>query len=133
MSCSSTESITIDEIEKYLAEVRMLIQENRIHLSTREKNKKFLKKARMRASEVYKIVSSLTYFDFCKTLKNDTNNSKYVDEVLYVFTKTIEVDLWSEPRECQLYIKLNLCDLGKGKRTIIVSFHECEYELTTKF
>lgn len=133
MSSSIAESITIDDVEKYLADVRELIQNKNIQLSKRDKNKLFQHKSEMRRADIFKLVSNLTYFDFCKTLKNDTKNPKYADEILYLFTKTIEIESWGQSNEYDLYIKLNLTECEDGRRVIVVSFHECEFDLKRKF
>ncbi len=122
-------NFTVEDIEKYLEEMRNLIKDNRYNIEVnvkREENKDFIEDYNIDTKKEKEILLSLEYTDFCYAVNNTTNDPRYSHEVLYIFNKNYK--LYKIGEECgenlDIYIKTNKIDTKLGKRIIVISFHK---------
>lgn len=115
-----------EDIKVYLKELKNLVLENKYTISrnnNREENKKFIEDYRIDSRKEKEILMNLEYADFCYAVNN--KNPKFAHEVLYIFNKEYDLDMWGELVSVDIYIKMNKTQTRSGEDImIIVSFHE---------
>lgn len=141
MHNNSELNFTKEEIEQYLNEFKAEIESENYTIqlgSRREKNKVFIEEYCLNEAKIKDILLSLNLFDFSKKLKNDSDNPKYKDEIIYLFGKSRKMckiygnenETDDEQYECvEIYIKIN----KTIDNVFIISFHKAEYEMDYPF
>lgn len=125
--------LTIEDIEKYLNEVKKAIHKGKYRLDRNRKRQDnidlFLNYV-IDETKAKEILLSLSAADFSEVLNNE--HVGYEHERLYVFGK--EVSLWervgTEKKIVSLYIKFNKLE---NCYVIVISFHEQKHPLRYPF
>lgn len=92
-----------------------------------QKNKDFDRKFNLRDEEKKDILNSLTKEDCISVDIN--NNPNYEDSEIYVFLKEINIPVYGENTEVELYIKMYIKNCERYDMVIVISFHKSgEYE-----
>ena len=121
MTCTATD----DEIINYLNSVKTLIKdENKLIISTnRSINLDFMSEYSLKKKNVIEVINSLSKDDFEDKVVN--NHLNFSNEILYIFSKTIElVDISGIKKLVTIYIKFNVLN----NNVILISFHEAKYK-----
>lgn len=122
-------SITLNDIEIYLTEVKDAIQKNRYRIemnSRRQDNRDLFLNYVIDETMARDILLGLTATDFSEILHNE--HSGYEHELLYVFGKDVELleRMGNVSKTVSLYIKFNKTDKCY---VIVVSLHEQRYPI----
>lgn len=119
-----------EDVEKYLHEVKKLVEKGKFNISPREKNEQLMIDYILRKEDRKKIILSLTVEDFCGVVNNIKPGYEY--ELLYIFGKKVELmPRFGDDVACvSLYIKFN--KIGNDY-VVVVSFHLEERPLTYVF
>ncbi len=112
----------------------MFLKQIRPHLKCREyqiavnsKNKEFDRIFNLRDAEKKEILESLTKDDCISVDKN--NNQNYEDSEVFIFLKKVNISIYGENTEVELYIKMYLKNCDYFDMVIVISFHKSgEYE-----
>lgn len=128
-------TVTIDDIEKYLEEVKEAINAGRYRVEmneNRQDNQDLFMDYVINEEKTKEIILCLTAKDFSEILPNE--HKGYEHEILYVFGKEVNLLCRFESGEEQvsLYIKFNKLEL-ELKYVIVVSFHKQKYPLKYQF
>lgn len=126
-------SITLNDIEIYLTEVKDAIHKNRYRIemnSRRQDNRDLFLNYVIDETMARDILLGLTATDFSKILHNE--HSGYEHELLYVFGKDVELleRMGNVSKTVSLYIKFNKTDKCY---VIVVSLHEQRYPINYYF
>lgn len=121
------------DIERYLAEVKEAVENNRYRLELNEKrhdNLNLFIDYLIDEALAKSIILSLTVMDFSAVLQNE--HKGYENELLYVFGKDVHLleRIGAGERTVSLYIKFNKLD---NNYVIVVSFHEQKYPIKYYF
>lgn len=126
-------SITIEEIEKYLSEVKEAVKNNRYRID-RNKNRQanidlFLDYV-IDENGAKDILLNLTAMDFSEVLHNEHKGFEH--ELLYVFGKNVKLleRTGDEEKTVSLYIKFNKLE---NRYVVVISFHEQRFPLSYYF
>lgn len=126
-------SITIEEIEKYLSEVKEAVKNNRYRID-RNKNRQanidlFLDYV-IDENGAKDILLNLTAMDFSEILHNEHKGFEH--ELLYVFGKDVKLleRTGDEEKTVSLYIKFNKLE---NRYVVVISFHEQRFPLSYYF
>ncbi|MCD8231314.1 MAG: type II toxin-antitoxin system MqsR family toxin [Clostridiales bacterium] len=126
-------SITIEEIEKYLSEVKEAVKNNRYRID-RNKNRQanidlFLDYV-IDENGAKDILLNLTAMDFSEVLHNEHKGFEH--ELLYVFGKDVKLleRTGDEEKTVSLYIKFNKLE---NRYVVVISFHEQRFPLSYYF
>lgn len=126
-------SITIEEIEKYLSEVKEAVKNNRYRID-RNKNRQanidlFLDYV-IDENGARDILLNLTAMDFSEILHNEHKGFEH--ELLYVFGKDVKLleRTGDEEKTVSLYIKFNKLE---NCYVVVISFHEQRFPLSYYF
>lgn len=126
-------SITIEEIEKYLSEVKKAVKNNRYRID-RNKNRQanidlFLDYV-IDENGAKDILLNLTAMDFSEILHNEHKGFEH--ERLYVFGKDVKLleRTGDEEKTVSLYIKFNKLE---NRYVVVISFHEQRFPLSYYF
>lgn len=104
-----------DEIKDYLEKFRKCILDKNYSISlnrNRQANIDFIEDYKIDTRKEHEILLGLQFDDFCYAVEND--NVDYADEILYVFCKQHELDLWGTLETVDIYIKLNMIEMRDG-------------------
>ena len=82
-------TLTISDVEEYLADVYSAVQSGRYQLSARQKNQDMFIDYVFTEEDARQVLLSLTAYDFSNAVGNV--HTQYPDEVLYIFGKDIMV------------------------------------------
>lgn len=125
--------VTIEEIEKYLCDVKDAIKAGRYRVEmneNRQDNQELFLDYLIDENKRKEILLSLTAMDFTE-IRHNTHKG-FEHELLYVFGK--DVTLIRRFEQCDeivsLYIKFNKLE---SKYVIVISFHKQKYPLKYKF
>ena len=123
----------IKDIEKYLANVKEAVENDRYRLdrnARRQDNIDLFLDYVVDESKAKQIILSLTAMDFSMILQNE--HKGYEHEKLYVFGKDVTLleRNGSEEKIVPLYIKFNMLDKCF---VIVISFHEQKFPITYYF
>lgn len=123
-------TLTVSDVEEYLADVYSAVQSGRYQLSTRQKNQDMFIDYVFTEEDARQVLLSLTAYDFSNAVGNV--HTQYPDEVLYIFGKDIMLlPRYGEKEEkVPLYIKINKL---ANQYVIIISLHKQEYPLHYPF
>ena len=127
--------MTIDKkhIEKYLAEVKASVADNRYQIAFNDKrqdNKQLFIDYVIDEADAKDILLSLTVMDFSEIRTNE--HKGYEHEQLYVFGKDVTLleRFGTAEKTVSLYIKFNKLE---NCYVIVISFHEQKYPLKYYF
>ncbi len=127
--------MTIDKkhIEKYLAEVKASVADNRYRIDRNDKrqdNKQLFIDYVIDEADAKDILLSLTVMDFSEIRPNE--HKGYEHEQLYVFGKDVTLleRFGAAEKTVSLYIKFNKLE---NCFVIVISFHEQKYPLKYYF
>ena len=126
--------LTKKQIEDILNKVKVCIQNNRLQYDpNKDKNADFMYEYNLRYEDVVRIISKLTYKNFSKCTISD--NSKYLNELLYIFGINEELKEISstKAKEIVIYIKFYIIGNYGNDLTFVVSFHKAEHEIHYAF
>ncbi|MBR5229723.1 MAG: hypothetical protein IKW01_02610 [Firmicutes bacterium] len=123
-------SITKEEVQIYLDDVKSAVKGKRCKISAREVNDQLFEEYLIDEEGAGVIILSLCVEDFCKTAPNE--DPRYPHELLYIFGKDVNLipRFGGKETTVSLYIKFNKLD---NHYTIVVSFHKQKYPLKYKF
>lgn len=118
------------DIEKYLQEVKLMVQKGKYRIADREKNHKLFLDYLITEDKCREILLDLCVEDFSEAVHNE--HTKFAHEILYIFGKEVElIQRYGEgTRKVPLYIKFNKLDQSF---LIVISLHEQEYPLNYRF
>ena len=119
------------QIRKYLTCLKQCVMNERITISNREKNNRFIEEYHLYNEKRNEILMSLKEEDFCYTTKN--YNKNYPEDILYVFCKECRLDNWGNIEEVKIYIKVNIIEIQKKEYTIVISMHPLEKKIKYVF
>lgn len=127
-----------NDIQEYLNIVFRLINEGKRKLritkdnKIRIKNKKFIRKYKIKEKQIDNIIRGITINDFCYAA--DEKDSNFSDERLYIFCKQEELEHYGYIEKIDIYIKLKKDKLIDGTELILyISFHERERPINYLF
>lgn len=112
---------TIDEVNAFLIEVKVLVSEGRIDFIPRPKND--LARLGINIRIVKDIINNLTYKNYFNGPEED-NNPKF-GGFIWEFGKDEE--------SYQIYIKLKIKETGRGKLLSIMGFHRADFPINYKY
>lgn len=125
-------------IDNYLKIVFRLINEGKRTLAItkdhkiRNKNKKFMRKFKLKEKDIDELIKDLVTKDFCYAI--DEENPNFSNDRLYVFCEQKELDYFGIPEIVDIYIKLKKHTLKDNNEIILyMSFHEKEREIKYLF
>ena len=126
-------AVTIEDIEKYLEEVKKAINAGRYRIEMNDKrqdNQDLFLDYVISEAKREEILLSLTARDFSEIRLNE--HKGYEHEMLYVFGKDVNLlRRFGSGEECvSLYIKFNKLE---SKYVIVISFHKQKYPLKYQF
>ena len=123
-------TLTVSDVEEYLADVYSAVQSGRYQLSARQKNQDMFIDYVFTEEDARQVLLSLTAYDFSNAVGNV--HTQYPDEVLYIFGKDIMLlPRYGEKEEkVSLYIKINKL---VNQYVIVISLHKQEYPLHYPF
>lgn len=126
-------SITKEDIEHYLSEVKDAVENDRYRIdrnAKRQDNMNLFLDYVIDTATAKKIILSLTVMDFSDILQNEHKGFEH--EKLYVFGKDVTLleRTGTEEKTVSLYIKFNKLE---SCFVIVISFHEQKYPLTYYF
>lgn len=126
-------AVTIEDIEKYLEEVKKAINAGRYRVEMNDKrqdNQDLFLDYVISEAKREEILLSLTARDFSEIRLNE--HKGYEHEMLYVFGKDVNLlRRFGSGEECvALYIKFNKLE---SKYVIVISFHKQKYPLKYQF
>lgn len=126
-------AVTIEDIEKYLEEVKKAINAGRYRVEMNDKrqdNQDLFLDYVISEAKREEILLSLTARDFSEIRLNE--HKGYEHEMLYVFGKDVNLlRRFGSGEECvSLYIKFNKLE---SKYVIVISFHKQKYPLKYQF
>ena len=126
-------SVTMEDIEKYLSEVKEAVRNNRYRIE-RNKNRQanidlFLDYV-IDENKAKDILLDLTVMDFSEILHNE--HIGFEHELLYVFGKDVKLleRTGDKEKTVSLYIKFNKWENGY---VVVISFHEQRFPLSYYF
>ncbi len=124
---------TLDEIEKYLEEVKTAINAGRYRVEMNDKrqdNQDLFMDYVITEEQRKQILLSLTPMDFSEIRLNDHKGFEH--ELLYVFGKDVNLlrRFGSGEEQVSLYIKFNKLE---SRYVIVISFHKQKYPLKYQF
>lgn len=124
---------TIEEIEKYLNEVKALVACDKYRIDRnrkRQDNVALVNSYIIDEKREKQILLSLTPYDFSEVRNNEHAGYEY--ELLYIFGKDVELleRYGSEVKTVSLYIKFNKLE---DRLLIVISFHEQKFPLKYYF
>lgn len=96
----------------------------------REKNREFIEQYALTDSKIKLILKSIKTEHFVEAREsNDVNNRGHI---LYIFVPTINLyNYLNEMCRVSIYIKIDY--FNNGEYSVVISFHECEYEVNYAF
>lgn len=112
---------TIDEINAFLIEVKVLVSEGRIDFIPRPKNN--LARLGINIRIVKDIINNLTYKNYFNGPEED-DNPKF-GGFIWEFGKDEE--------RYQIYIKLKIKETSRGKLLSIMGFHRADFPINYKY
>lgn len=123
-------AITEPDVEKYLYDLFVSVNEGRYQISSRSKNDSIFQDYIFSEEDAKNVILSLTASDFSEAVPNE--HSQYLDEILYIFGKDINLlpRFGGDEERISLYIKFNKLI---NQYVIVVSFHEQEYPIKYRF
>lgn len=123
-------NISRAEVDKYLEDVRRLVNHGRYRISARKKNELIYDEYVFSEARCKEIIMNLKVEDFSKADYND--HPDYSEEILYVFGKEVQLlpKYGGDEETVALYIKFNKLS---NMYIIVVSFHKQEYPLKYQF
>lgn len=129
-------NFSIPDINEYLGNLKRLILEDKYTISrdesSRKENADFIEDYKINTDKEKEIILGLTYLDFCYAVNN--KNPRFPHEILYVFSKTHELDHWGTLENVEIYIKTNLTQTRGGSDVaIVISFHKRNKQITFLF
>lgn len=126
-------TITQEEIEEYLSDVKKAVSEDRYRLdrnSRRQDNIDLFINYVIDESKAKDIILSLEVMDFSEIVQNE--HVGFEHEMLYIFGKDVQLleRTGTEEVTVSLYIKFNKLE---NNYVIVISFHEQHYPLNYYF
>ncbi len=126
-------SITIEDIEKYLSEVKEVVRNNRYRIDknkNRQANIDLFLDYVIDENGAKDILLNLTAMDFSEILHNEHKGFEH--ELLYVFGKNVKLleRTGDEEKTVSLYIKFNKLE---NCYVVVISFHEQRFPFSYYF
>ena len=90
--------------------------------SRSEKNIQFDHKYNLKHEEKIKIIKSIEVSDCVDIQPN--SNLRYPDTDVFIFHKSVDIDVYGETTQVTLYIKEYVIDQDNMEMAIVISFHE---------
>ena len=135
MNSHYNQNYTKQEIDEILDKVKNCVYNNRYTISlneNRQENIDFINEYNIYSNKQKKILLQLKVEDFCHSLQNTKPGYEY--EVLYVFVPQVNLfNAEGVEEKVDIYIKINIIDMSNGSRTIVISFHKRNKEITYLF
>ncbi len=126
MDSHYNQNYTINEIEKYLDNIRDCVENGAYSVALndkRQENKAFIQEYNIRSDKIKEIILQINAKDFCHSLQNTKRG--YEDEILYVFVPRVKLfDVNGEEEYVEIYTKFNLIVDSQQRRTVVISFHK---------
>lgn len=126
MNSYYNQDYTEEDITKILETIKECIRNNNYTIAmneNRQENINFINEYNIRSDRQKSILLQLQTDDFCHTLKNTKIGYEY--EVLYVFVPQVNLfDADGIETTVDIYIKINIIDMPRGNRVVIISFHK---------
>jgi hypothetical protein len=118
--------LTPEEVKRYLSKLTKAIIDDKYIISkqnNRKENVDFIEDYSINTKKEKEILLGLQFDDFCYAASN--TNEGYEHEVLYIFCKCQELNLWGTLENVDIYIKINMTQTWKGDDyVIVISFHK---------
>jgi hypothetical protein len=129
------QNYTKETISAVLSLIQNCIEQGNYTISmnnNRQENKDFVAEYNLNTKRQKKLLLRIKTKDFCHSLKN--TNPGYENEVLYVFVpqyKLFNID--GIEKVVDVYTKFNLIEYRNSRRTVVISFHERNKQISYCF
>lgn len=118
--------LTLEDIKEYLGKFRKAVINDKYAIAkneNREENMEFIEDYKIDTKKEKGILLDIQYDDFCYAVNNE--NEGFEHEILYIFCKCQELDLWGTLENIDIYIKMNMMQTRRGDDyVVVVSFHK---------
>ena len=107
--------------EEFLKKVRGLLSTNDCTFMQSEKNRAFDDEIPLRDADKRELLKRLTADDCVKICPNE--NPRYPDADVFIFIKELELPVYGEPENVNLYVKMYIREGRIYDLVIVISFH----------
>lgn len=112
----------LEKVHTFLEKVRSLLATNDYTIKQNEKNIAFDRDFPIKDSQKKEILQSLTVEDCIAVDVN--NNLRYEKSEIYKFLKNVDIFVYGELENLDLYIKMYIKEYSFFDKVIVISFHK---------